>query len=160
MQFFPYEIVARIVAIYLGSDCSRKLWHGLVEGKIGYFQPDFLSWWSGVADRDATPVQYWIQIGFRILILICMPLCCDIRAVAAKYLSVGQCPSAHRIGGLRFANPPCVLPAVRDLHWQRRCRSISPTVRLRWSVAAGATRRLLLPLIASGGYASQIRPTC
>jgi len=70
MQFFLYEIVARIVAIYLGIDCSRKLWRGLVEGKIGYFQPDLLSWWSGLADRDASPVQYWIQIGLRIMILI------------------------------------------------------------------------------------------
>ena len=70
MQFFLYEIVARIVAIYLGIDCGRKLWRGLVERKIGYFQPDFLSWCSGLADRDATPVQYWIQIGFRIMTLI------------------------------------------------------------------------------------------
>jgi 4-amino-4-deoxy-L-arabinose transferase-like glycosyltransferase len=70
MQFFLYEIVARIVAIYLGFDCSRKLWHGLAERKIRYFNPDFLNWWSGVADRDATPVQYWMQIGFRIMILI------------------------------------------------------------------------------------------
>ena len=36
MQFFLYEIVARIVAIYLCVDCSRRLWHGLVERKIGY----------------------------------------------------------------------------------------------------------------------------
>jgi hypothetical protein len=70
MQFFLYEIVARIVAIYLGIDCGRKLWRGLVERKISYFQPDLLSWWSGLADRDAAPVQYWIQIGFRIMILI------------------------------------------------------------------------------------------
>ena len=30
MRFFLYEIVARIVAIYLFLDCSRKLWYGLV----------------------------------------------------------------------------------------------------------------------------------
>ena len=33
MQFFLYEIVARIVAIYLCFDCSHKLWYGLVERK-------------------------------------------------------------------------------------------------------------------------------
>jgi hypothetical protein len=46
MQFFLYEIVARIVAIYLCVDCSRKLWYGLVERKIAYFKPDFLDRWS------------------------------------------------------------------------------------------------------------------
>jgi len=33
MQFFLYEIVARIVAIYLCFDCSHKLRYGLVERK-------------------------------------------------------------------------------------------------------------------------------
>jgi len=70
MQFFLYEIFARIVAIYLGIDCGRKLWRGLIERKIAYFNPDFLNWWSGVAHRDAAPVQYWIQIGIRIIILV------------------------------------------------------------------------------------------
>jgi hypothetical protein len=36
MQFFLYEIVARIVAIYLCVDCSGRLWRGLVERKIAY----------------------------------------------------------------------------------------------------------------------------
>jgi len=40
MQFFLYEIVARIVAIYLFFDCSRKLWYGLKERKIAYFNSD------------------------------------------------------------------------------------------------------------------------
>jgi len=44
MRFFLYEIVARIVAIYLCFDCSRKLWHGLVERKIAYFNDNFLDW--------------------------------------------------------------------------------------------------------------------
>ena len=89
MQFFLYEIVARIVAIYLCFDCSHKLWYGLVERKIAYFNPDFLDWWSNwVAHRDAAPVQYWIQIGIQISILNCMPLCCDIWVVAAKHLSI------------------------------------------------------------------------
>jgi hypothetical protein len=75
MQFFFYEIVARIVAIYLCVDCSRKLPYGLVERKIAYFNDDFLDWllidWSKVvAHRDATPVRYWIQIGLQISFLV------------------------------------------------------------------------------------------
>jgi hypothetical protein len=70
MRFFFYEIVARIVAIYLFVDCSRKLWHGLVERKIAYFNADLLNWWSWVAHRDAAPVQYWIQIGIRVMLLV------------------------------------------------------------------------------------------
>jgi hypothetical protein len=74
MQFFLYEVVARIVAIYLCVDCSRKLWHGLAERKIAYFNPDVLNWfldWSNwAADRDAAPVAYWIQIGIRIITLV------------------------------------------------------------------------------------------
>jgi hypothetical protein len=69
MRFFLYEIVARIVAIYLCFDCSRTLWHGLVERKIAYFNSDFLDWildWSSrVVHRDAAPVQYWMQIGIQ-----------------------------------------------------------------------------------------------
>jgi len=80
MQFFLYEIVARIVAIYLCYDCGRKLRNGLVERKIAYFyfNPDFLDWlfagWSNwskwVAYRDTTPVRYWIQIGIQIILLV------------------------------------------------------------------------------------------
>lgn len=75
MQFFLYEIVARIVAIYLCFYCSRRLWHGLVERKIAYFNDDILDWlfidWSKVvAHRDATPVRYWIQIGLVIFGLL------------------------------------------------------------------------------------------
>jgi hypothetical protein len=70
MQFFLYEIVARIVAIYLCLDCNRKLRRGLVERKIAYFNGNFLDWSNWVADRDATPVRYWIQMGIRIMILV------------------------------------------------------------------------------------------
>jgi hypothetical protein len=78
MRFFLYEIVARIVAIYLFVDYSRKLWHGLVERKIGYVvrDGDFLSllldwvdWSKLVIYRDAAPVRYWIQIGLVIFTL-------------------------------------------------------------------------------------------
>ena len=70
MRFFLYEIVARIVAIYLCFDCGRKLWYGLVERKITYFNDSFLDWLNWVADRDATPVRYWIQMGIQIMILV------------------------------------------------------------------------------------------
>ena len=75
MQFFLYEIVARIVAIYLCVYCGRKLWYGLIERKIAYYNDDFIDWllrdWSKVvAHRDATPVQYWILIGLRITCVV------------------------------------------------------------------------------------------
>jgi hypothetical protein len=70
MHFFLYEIVARIVAIYLCLDCGRKLWRGFAERKIAYFNPSLLDWSHWVADRDAAPVQYWIQIGIQITILV------------------------------------------------------------------------------------------
>jgi hypothetical protein len=41
---FSFEMLARIVAIYLCVDCCRYLWHGLVERKIAYFIPSFLDW--------------------------------------------------------------------------------------------------------------------
>jgi hypothetical protein len=70
MQFFFYEIVARIVAFYLCLDCSRKLWHGLAERKITHFHPNLLDWSNWVAHRDAAPVQYWIQIGIQIILAV------------------------------------------------------------------------------------------
>ena len=75
MQFFLYEIVARIVAIYLCVDCSRKLRDGLVERKIAYFNDDFLDgllidWSKVIAHRDATPIRYWIQIGLQTIALV------------------------------------------------------------------------------------------
>jgi hypothetical protein len=70
MRFFLYEIVARIVAIYLCFDCSRKLRNGLAERKIAYFNSNFLNWSNWVAHRDAAPFQYWIQISIQITILV------------------------------------------------------------------------------------------
>ncbi len=74
MQFFLYEIVARIVAIYLCVDCGRTIWYGLVEQKIAYFSGDWLDrlldWSNWIADRDAAPVQYWMQIGLQIILLL------------------------------------------------------------------------------------------
>jgi hypothetical protein len=74
MRFFLYEIVARIVAIYLCVDCSRTLWYGLFERKIAHFNPDFLDWflgwWSEIVHRDAAPVRYWIEIGIQTSVLV------------------------------------------------------------------------------------------
>jgi 4-amino-4-deoxy-L-arabinose transferase-like glycosyltransferase len=79
MRFFLYEIVARIVAIYLCFDCSRTVWYGLVERKIAYFNSDsdfldfFLDWSSRanwVAHRDAAPIRYWIQIGIQVILVV------------------------------------------------------------------------------------------
>ena len=76
MQFFLYEIVARVVAIYLFVDCWRKLCNGLAERKIRIFNPDPLDWfldWSsiGMIQRDTAPIQYWVQIGLQSIILVC-----------------------------------------------------------------------------------------
>jgi hypothetical protein len=59
MQFFLYEIVARIVAIYLCVDCSRTLWRGLVERKIRSFNPEFLDWLYQPSERltGARPIS-------------------------------------------------------------------------------------------------------
>ena len=75
MQFFLYEIVARVVAIYLCVDCWRIIRNGLVERKIAYINDDFIDWllidWSNwFIDRDAAPVRYWITIGLRIIGLV------------------------------------------------------------------------------------------
>ena len=72
MHFFLYEIVARIVAIYLCVDCSRRVWHGLVERKIAYRNTDLLGsllidWSKWFVHRDAAPVRYWILIGLQMI---------------------------------------------------------------------------------------------
>jgi fluoride ion exporter CrcB/FEX len=75
MQFFLYEIVARIVAVYFFVECSRTLWDALVERKIGYFNPGFLGWltdwsnWDVDIQRDVAAVRYWMRIGGEILLL-------------------------------------------------------------------------------------------
>ena len=77
MQFFLYEIVARIVAIYLCVDSSRKLWLGLTERKIKPFNADPVNWFLDsfldpsnlVVHRDTAPIRYWISIGIEITVL-------------------------------------------------------------------------------------------
>ena len=69
MQFFLYEVVARIVAIALCFFSGRRLRSGFVERKISYLNEDILDpvdWSKVIAHRDATPVRYWILIGIEI----------------------------------------------------------------------------------------------
>jgi hypothetical protein len=77
MQFFLYEIAARVVAIYLCVDCIRTVRSGLVERKITSFSyhAGILDWlldWStrSVFHRETAPVAYWIQIGIQITLLV------------------------------------------------------------------------------------------
>lgn len=69
MQIFLYEIVARVVAIYLCVDCIRTLRAGLAERKIAWLgSGDLLNLlldWSPrpVSDRDTAPILYWMGMG-------------------------------------------------------------------------------------------------
>jgi len=69
MQFFLYEILARIVALYLCFDCIRTLHLGLVERRITYVltRRDVLDWlltspsrWT--FERDTAPIRYWLTV--------------------------------------------------------------------------------------------------
>jgi hypothetical protein len=78
MQFFFYEIVARVVALYLCFDCYRQLRNGLVERKIEYFNPGLINWVLDsfldeslkVVRRDTAPIRYWTEIGIYITLLV------------------------------------------------------------------------------------------
>ena len=83
MQFFFYEVVARIVAIYLCVDCIRKVQSGLVERKITFFLHStgildwvvdgLLGWPSQVFHRDTAPVRYWMEMGHQtVAFLACL----------------------------------------------------------------------------------------
>ncbi len=75
MQFFLYEIVARVVAIYLCVDCYRNLRNGLIERKIESFKYDWLDWlldWTNwVFHRDTQPFRYWLQMSIEAMMLLC-----------------------------------------------------------------------------------------
>ena len=81
MQFFLYEIVARVVAVYLCVDCYRKLRDGLAERKIASSSSDPVNWILDafmnpsihVAQRDTAPVRYWIVMGLQ---MTAMAGCC------------------------------------------------------------------------------------
>lgn len=77
MQFFLYEIVARVVAIYLCVDCYRKLRDGLAERKITSYSSDpidrilesFMDPSIRIAQRDIAPVRYWMVMGLKMIAL-------------------------------------------------------------------------------------------
>ena len=78
MQFFLYEIVARIVAIYLCVDCYRTLRQGLAERKIKSYSSDPVNWILEafmdpsirIAQRDTAPIRYWIVMGVQVFALV------------------------------------------------------------------------------------------
>ena len=77
MQFFLYEVVARIVSVYLCVVCYRTLRDGLAERKITSFSSDpidailagFMDPSVRVAHRDTAPVRYWMQMGLQVVAL-------------------------------------------------------------------------------------------
>jgi hypothetical protein len=69
MQFFLYEIVARLVAIYLCVDCGRRFWTGLAERKIELDCDDILDWSTWVFHREEMPVRYWIAMVLNMITL-------------------------------------------------------------------------------------------
>ena len=78
MQFFFYEIIARIVAIYLCVGSIRKVRLGLAERKIVPFNADSINWFLNsftdpsnlVVHRDSAPIGYWVSIGIEIIMLV------------------------------------------------------------------------------------------
>jgi hypothetical protein len=63
MEFFLYDVLARIVAIYFVYDCSRKIWDASHEKKITVVNSEFFGWSNRDAHRDEAPIQYWWQIS-------------------------------------------------------------------------------------------------
>jgi hypothetical protein len=80
MQFFFYEIVARIVGAYLAYDCGVQLYNGIVERKITYRLGRSSDWvdllldWSTrqswVVERDTKPIRYWLVVASGVFTLI------------------------------------------------------------------------------------------
>ena len=73
LEFFLYEIVARVVALYLFVDGSIALRNGLAERKTAVANYAFMDmfWrlpdWS--ADRETAPWQYWFLISGKVFML-------------------------------------------------------------------------------------------
>jgi hypothetical protein len=78
MQFFLYEVVARIVSAYLCVVCYRTLRDGLAERKIRFYSSDSIDWILDafmdpsirVAHRDTAPGRYWIGMGLQVFGLV------------------------------------------------------------------------------------------
>jgi hypothetical protein len=74
LEFFLYEIFARVVALYLLIDGSRALWYGLAERKFSFIE---FSWTDllvntppWMADRDTAPFWYWWNILSQVIVLL------------------------------------------------------------------------------------------
>ena len=73
LEFVLYEIVARVVAVYLFVDGSLALWNGLAERKTSVVNYQFMDMfvrlpdWS--ADRETAPLQYWFLISGKVFTL-------------------------------------------------------------------------------------------
>lgn len=78
MDFFLYEILARIVAAYLFVDCIRTLRRALIERKIRIYSADVFDWvLSSLQDpslrlvqRDAAPIRYWMLVVLQIFLVL------------------------------------------------------------------------------------------
>jgi hypothetical protein len=78
MQFFLYEVVARIAAVYLCVVCYRNLRDGLAERKMTSYSSDLIDSILAalmdpsvrVAHRDTAPVRYWILMGLQVFGLV------------------------------------------------------------------------------------------
>ena len=85
MKTFLYEVVARIVGAYLFFDSIRAIRQGVAARKIRYINTDVINWLlnpflpeaARVADRDATPIRFWIEIGERGF----LGFCCLVMAI-------------------------------------------------------------------------------
>jgi hypothetical protein len=109
-------------AIYLCVDCSRKLWYGLAERKIAYFNEDFLDWllvdWSNlVAHRDAAPVRYWIQIGLQIIFLVASLFVAIFGWCGSQTPEHPLTLSGHRLGHLVIAP----ITTIKSLRRRQSC---------------------------------------
>jgi hypothetical protein len=66
MQTFFYEIVGRVVAIYLFVDSCREISNALTTKEIRAFNGSLLNWSSRrIVQKSAAPASYWRQIGIQ-----------------------------------------------------------------------------------------------
>ena len=78
MDFFLYEILARVVAAYLFVDCIRTLRRALIERKIRIYTADVIDWMLSslrdpslrIVQRDAAPIRYWMLVVVQITFVL------------------------------------------------------------------------------------------
>jgi hypothetical protein len=120
MQFFLYEIVARVIAIYLLVDTGRALWYGLAERKTAVanymFMDAFIRLPDWSADRDSAPVSILVSNHRPGVRVVRLPRHCDIWLVRAEDVisenKMGVRPGPWMIEGkaaVRAASTRCSL---------------------------------------------------